>query len=292
MTVNAQRSLAEQFEARRPRLQAIAHRMLGCSGDAEDAVQETWLRLDRSDTDEVRNLDAWLTTVVARISLSILRARRSRPEEVTDARLPETAHEGGEAADPEREALLADSVGLALVVVLDTLGPAERLSFVLHDLFDVPFDQIAPIIERSPVAARQLASRARRRVQGAQAPSSADQRRRHEVVAAFLAASRGGDFEALLAMLDPDVILRADQNAARMGAPAEAFGSVEAAQFLFGRAGGARLALVDGVVGAVWIRGERPLAVFRFMLAGDRIAGIDLIAEQSRMAELDLKIIA
>ncbi|WP_279473265.1 sigma-70 family RNA polymerase sigma factor [Actinomadura darangshiensis] len=292
MTVNAQRPLAELFEARRPRLQAIAHRMLGSSGDAEDAVQEAWLRLSRSEAGEVRDLDAWLTTVVARVSLSILRARRSRREEVTDERLAETTPEGGETADPEREALLADSVGLALLVVLDTLRPAERLSFVLHDLFDVPFDRIAPIIERSPAAARQLASRARRRVQGAETPSAADARRRHEAVAAFLAASRGGDFEALLAMLDPDVILRADQNAARMGAPAEAFGSAEAARFLFGRAGGARPALVDGIAGAVWTRGERTLVVFRFAFAGGRITGIDLIGEQSRIARLDLKLLA
>jgi hypothetical protein len=194
--------------------------------------------------------------VVARVSLSILRARRSRHEELTDGQPPEIVHEGSDRADPEREALLADSVGRALVVVLGTLSPAERLSFVLHDLFDVPFDEIAPIIERSPVAARQLASRARRRIQGAETPSTVDARRMHEAVSAFLAASRGGDFEALLTVLDPGVILRADPSAVRLGAPAESFGSTEVARFLFGRAGGAQLALVDGVTGAVWVRGD------------------------------------
>ena len=291
VTVNAQGLLAELFEARRARLQAVAYRMLGSSGDAEDAVQETWLRLCRSDADEVRNLDAWLTTVVARVSLSILRARRSPHEELTDEQLPEIVHEGSGTPDPEREALLADSVGMALVVVLDTLSPAERLSFVLHDLFDVPFDEIAPIIERSPVAARQLASRARRRIQGAETPSTTDARRRHEVVAAFLTASRGGDFETLLTVLDPDVILRADPNAVRLGAPGESFGSAEVARFLLGRAGGAQLALVDGVTGAVWIRGERPLVVFRFVVVHDLITSINLTAEQRQIDRLELKLL-
>lgn len=284
VTVNAQEPLAELFEARRARLQAVAYRMLGSSGDAEDAVQEAWLRLCRSDTDEVRNLDAWLTTVVARVSLSILRARRSRHEEFADEQLPEIVHESSETPDPEQEALLADSVGMALVVVLDTLSPAERLSFVLHDLFDVHFDEIAPIIERSPAAARQLASRARRRIRGAETPATTDPKRRHEVVAAFLAASRGGDFEALLTVLDPDVILRADQSTVRLGVPAETFGAAEVARFLLGRAGGAQLALVDGVIGAVWpptrIRGERLLVVFRFVVVHDLITSINLTAEQ------------
>jgi RNA polymerase sigma factor (sigma-70 family) len=291
VTENAQGPLAELFEARRARLQAVAYRMLGSSGDAEDAVQEAWLRLCRSDTGEVRNLDAWLTTVVARISLSILRARRSRPEELTDDHVPQTAHEGAETADPEREAVLTDSVGMALVVVLDTLSPAERLSFVLHDLFDVPFDEIAPIIERSPAAARQLASRARRRIQGAQTPPVADAKRRHEVVAAFLAASRGGDFETLLCVLDPDVILRADANAVRLGAPAESFGSADVARFFYGRAGGARLARVDGDTGAVWVRGERPLVVFSFVVARGRITAINLTAEQERIDRLELELL-
>lgn len=291
MTANAQGQLAERFEARRARLQAVAYRMLGSSGDAEDAVQETWLRLCRSDADEVRDLDAWLTTVVARVSLSILRARRSRHEELTDNQLPEVVHDGSYAPDPEREALHADSVGSALVVVLGTLNPMERLAFVLHDLFDVPFDDIAPIIERSPVAARQLASRARRRIHGAEAPSTTDGRRRHEVVAAFLAASRGDGFEALLAVLDPDVILRADPSAVRLGAPAESFGSAEAVRFLFGRAGGAQLALVDGVTGAVWIRGERPLVVFRFVVVHGLITGITLTAEQGQIDRLELKLL-
>ena len=289
VTVNAQGLLAELFEARRARLQAVAYRLLGSSGDAEDAVQETWLRLCRSDAGEVRNLDAWLTTVVARTSVSILRARRSRHEELTDEQLPEIVREGSETQDPEREALLADSIGTALVVVLNTLSPAERVSFVLHDLFDVPFHHIAPIIERSPVATRQLASRARRRIQGAQTPSTTDTRRRHEVVAAFLEASRSGAFEALLTVLDPDVILRADPSAVRLGAPAESFGSAEVAQFLLGRAGGAQLALVDGVTGAVWIRGGRSLVVFRFVVIHDLITSINLIGEQGQIDRLELE---
>jgi RNA polymerase sigma factor (sigma-70 family) len=291
VTANAQGLLAELFEARRARLQAIAYRMLGSPGDAEDAVQETWLRLCRSDADQVRNLDTWLTTVVARVSLSMLRGRGSRHEELTGEELPEVAGEGSETADPEHEALLADSVGTALVVVLHRLGPAERLSFVLHDLFDVPFEEIPPIIERSPAAARQLASRARRRIQGAETPSTADARRRDEAVAAFLAASRGGGFEALLTVLDPDVMLRADPGAVRLGAPAEAFGSAAVARFLVGRAGGAQLALVDGVTGAVWIRGERPLVVFRFVVVHGLIASINLTAEPGQIERLELKIL-
>src|SRR5947208_7219179 len=224
--------LAEQFEAKRTHLRAVACRMLGSLTEADDAVQESWLHLSRSDTSGVENLGGWLTTVVARVCLDMLRSRKSRREESLEASVPEPITSGNGGIDPEQEALLADSVGMALVVVLDTLTPAERLSFVLHDLFDVPFDEIAPIIERSPVAARQLASRARRRIRGAEQPSAIDARRRREVVAAFLAASRGGGFEALLALLDPDVILRADPGAVRLGAPAESFGSGEVARFL------------------------------------------------------------
>ncbi|WP_419998883.1 sigma-70 family RNA polymerase sigma factor [Streptomyces boninensis] len=290
MTVNAQQLQAELFEARRARLQAIAYRMLGSAGDAEDAVQETWLRLCRTDADQVRNLDGWLTTVVARVSVSMLRARGSRNEDLTDEQLLMTDNESSDAPDPERAALFADSVGLALIVVLDTLRPTERVSFVLHDLFDVPFDEVARIIERSPVAARQLASRARRRIRGAETPSAPDVSRRRQIVSAFLRASRGGDFEALLSVLDPDVILRADQNAARMGAPRESFGSAEAARFLRGRAGGAKLALVDGAIGAVW-PGERPLMVFRFGIVGNLITTIDLTAEKSRIDQLQLEVI-
>ncbi|MFF0727920.1 sigma-70 family RNA polymerase sigma factor [Streptomyces sp. NPDC004134] len=291
MTVNAQQLQADLFETRRPRLQAMAYRMLGSSGDAEDAVQEAWIRLCRTDTDQVRNLDAWLTTVVTRVCLSMLRARRSRREDLTDEQVHEPERDRQEAPDPEREALLTDSVGLALIVLLDTLGPAERLSFVLHDLFDVPFDEIGRIIERSPAAARQLASRARRRIQGAATPPAADAKRSREVVSAFLLASRGGDFEALLGVLDPDVVLRADTPAVRLGAPEEAFGAVAAGRFLFGRAGGAKVALVDGAVGAVWIRDDRPLVVFRFGIVGGLITSIGLTAERSRIDGLKLEVL-
>src|ERR687895_2903746 len=209
--------LAQQFEDHRARLRAVAYRMLGSLTEADDAVQETWLRLSRSNADEVENLGGWLTTVVARVSLNILRSRRSRREDPLDLRMPEPMIDRADGTDPEHEALLADSVGLALLVVLETLNPAERLAFVLHDMFAVPFDEIAPIVDRSPAAARQLASRARRRVQGETTMPDADLTLQREVVNAFLAASRGGDLEALMELLDPDVVLRADGGALRAG---------------------------------------------------------------------------
>src|SRR5919197_2450234 len=202
--------LAEQFEEHRTRLRAVAYRMLGSLSEADDAVQETWLRLNRIDADEVENLGGWLTTVVARVSLNVLRSRRSRREEPLDVHIPEPIVDRADGTDPEHEALLADSVGLALLVVLDTLNPAERLAFVLHDMFAVPFDEIAPIVDRSPEAARQLASRARRRIQGENTIPDADLDTQREVLDAFIAASREGDFETLLEVLDPDVVLRAD----------------------------------------------------------------------------------
>jgi RNA polymerase sigma factor (sigma-70 family) len=215
------RLLAEQFEANRAHLRAVAYRMLGSMNEAEDAVQESWLRLSRSDTSDVENLGGWLTRVVARVCLDMLRSRKSRREEAL-AELPEAAINAEETVDPEHEAVMADSIGLALFVVLDTLNPAERLAFVLHDLFGVSFEEIGPIVGRSSTAARQLASRARRRVQGSRAdedsvPSEADPDSRRKVVEAFLAASRGGDFQALLSLLDPDVVLRADPAAVAMG---------------------------------------------------------------------------
>src|ERR687893_2266400 len=209
--------LAQQFEEHRTRLRAVAYRMLGSLSEADDAVQETWLRLSRIDSDEVENLGAWLTTVVARVSLNILRSRRSRREEPFDVRMPEPIIDPADGTHPEHEALLADSVGLALLVVLETLNPAERLAFVLHDMFAVLFDGIAPIVDRSPEAARQLASRARRRVQGENAIPDADLDTQREVVDAFLAAAREGDFEGLLEVLDPDVVLRADRGAVAIG---------------------------------------------------------------------------
>src|SRR3954447_20483781 len=209
--------LARHFEEHRTRLRAVAYRMLGSLSEADDAVQETWLRLNRVDADEVENLGGWLTTVVARASLTMLRSRRSQREEPLDVRMPEPIVDRADGTDPEHEALLADSVGLALLVVLETLNPAERLAFVLHDMFAVPFDEIAPIVDRSPEAARQLASRARRRVQGERVVPDPDLDRQREVVDAFLAASRAGDFDALVAVLDPDVVLRADRGAVAIG---------------------------------------------------------------------------
>ena len=222
--------LAEQFEAERSHLRAVAYRMLGSLSEADDAVQESWLHLSRADTSGVVNLSGWLTTVVARVCLDMLRSRRSRREEPLGEDVSEPMMSREDGIDPEQEALLADSVGLALLVVLETLAPAERLAFVLHDLFDVPFDEIAPIVGRSPTAARQLASRARRRVQGAETAQDADLSRQRAVVDAFLAASRGGDFEALLAVLDPDVVLRADPAAVSMGASEEIHGAPAAAR--------------------------------------------------------------
>src|SRR5712691_1167021 len=250
--------LAEQFEAERPHLRAVAYRMLGSLSEADDAVQESWLHLSRSNTSGVENLGGWLTTVVARVCLDMLRSRNSRREEPLGAHVPDliVSREGG--IDPEHEALLADSVGLALLVVLDTLNPAERLAFVLHDLFAVPFDEIAPIVGRSPTAARQLASRARRRVQGASTVPDTDRARQREVVDAFLAASRGGDFAALLALLDPDVVLRADRTAGDMGASSEVRGAAAVADTFSKRALGAQWALVNGAAGLVWAPAGQP----------------------------------
>ena len=245
--------LAERFEANRTHLRAVAYRMLGSLSEADDAVQEAWLRLSRSDTSGVENLGGWLTTVVARVCLDMLRSRKSRREEPLDAHVPEPIVSRADGIDPEHEALLADSVGLALLVVLETLAPAERLAFVLHDMFAVPFDEIAPIVGRSPTAARQLASRARRRVQGAATVPDADLTRQREVVDAFLAAARGGDFDALLAVLDPDVVLRADRAAVPPGASREVRGAAAVAK-QGGHVGGARAAqpaLVNGAVGVV-----------------------------------------
>lgn len=276
--------LAERFEANRTHLRAVAYRMLGSSSEADDAVQEAWIRLSRSDTSEVRNLGGWLTTVVARVCLDMLRSRKSRREESLDTYLSEPV----DSLDPEREALLADSVGPALLVVLDTLAPAERLAFVLHDMFDVPFDEIATIVGRSPAAARQLASRARRRIQGADTVADADQSLRRRVVDAFLKASREGDFDALLALLDPNVVLRADQATVRTGADPEVRGARAVAQTFSGRARHARLALVDGAAGAVWSVAGRPRVVFGFTIAEGKIVGIELLADPDHLSRLDL----
>jgi RNA polymerase sigma factor (sigma-70 family) len=292
--------LAEQFEASRGHLRAVAYRMLGSRSEAEDAVQDVWLRLSRSDTGDVENLRGWLTTVVARVCLDMLRSRKSRREDPLDADGAEPISED-KADHPGRDIELADSVGLALLVVLETLAPAERVAFVLHDMFDLPFDDIAPIVGRSPAAARQLASRARRRVKGGAPAGDADRARRQEVVEAFLAAARGGDFEGLLAVLDPDVVLRADHAAvatslarAAAGAPPlspEMRGAQAVAETFKGRAQGAKRALVDGALGLAWAPGGQPRAVFSFTVADGRIVGIDLIADPDRIQQLDVVLV-
>lgn len=287
--------LAERFEANRGRLQAVAYRMLGSRSEAEDAVQEAWLRLARTDADAVENLGGWLTTVVARVCLDMLRARKSRREDALDADTPEIAAP----EDAERDRSMADSVGLALLVVLETLAPAERVAFVLHDMFDLPFDQIAPILDRTPVAVRQLASRARRRVQGASPMSEADNARRAEAINAFLAASRGGDFAALMSVLDPDVVLTVDATALQMGAGRQGApqlapqmrGAAAVAEAFKGRAAAAQTALVDGVMGVVWAPGGKPRVVFDIAIAKGRITEIELVADPDRLQHLTVEIV-
>jgi len=283
--------LAEQFERNRSRLRAVAYRMLGSLSDADDAVQESWLRLSRSDAHGIENLTGWLTTVVARVSLNMLRSRKSRREESLGARVPDPIIDRVDRPDPEHSALLADSVGLALLIILDTLAPDARLAFVLHDMFAVPFDDIAPIVGRSPAAARQLASRARRRVQGSTAtPYAADVARQREVVEAFLAAARAGDFDALLAVLDPDVVLRADQGTLRVVRGARA---VTEGALTFSRlAQSARLALVNGVPGIIArLPDGRPMAVMGFTVARGKIVEIDILADPGRLRHVDLGVL-
>jgi RNA polymerase sigma factor (sigma-70 family) len=282
--------LTKGFEANRTHLRAVAYRMLGSTGEADDAVQEAWIRLHRSGAFDVENLGGWLTTVVARVCLDMLRSRTSRREEPFDDGRPEQVAEPKGATDPEYEAMLADSVGLALLVVLDRLTPAERVSFVLHDMFGVPFDEIAPIVGRWPAAARQLASRARRRVGGAEEPET-DPTRQRAVVDAFLAAARGGDFEALLALLDPEVVARADSAGVAMGAAAEVRGAAAVAETFAGRARAAQPALVGGAPGLLWAQGGEPRVVFGFTFGDGRILGIDLIADPDRIRELDVSVL-
>jgi RNA polymerase sigma factor (sigma-70 family) len=284
--------LAERFEEHRTHLTAVAYRILGSPADADDAVQEAWLRLARSDSSQVENLGGWLTTVVARVSLNMLQSRKTRREDPVGSHLPDKITGSADGTGPEHQAVLADSVGLALLVVLDTLTPAERLAFVLHDMFAMPFEEIAPIVERSPAATRQLASRARRRVQGADTTPDADLTRRREIVQAFLAASRNGDLGALVAALDPDVLLRADHAAVRMGAEAEVRGAAAVSAFFSGRARAARLVLINGVTGAVWMQGGRPRVVFSFTLDGGKITAIDLLSDPAVLSQLDLVTLA
>jgi RNA polymerase sigma factor (sigma-70 family) len=277
--------LTAQFEAHRTHLRTVAYRMLGSVAEAEDAVQEAWLRLDRTDTSDVANLGGWLTTVVARVCLTMLQSRKSRREDPIGSQLPDPV--AGHHDGPEHEAVLADSVGLALLVVLDQLAPAERLAFVLHDLFAVPFEEIAPIVERTPTAARQLASRARRRVQGA--TTTPDLVRQREIVDAFLAAARGGDFDALLELLDPEIVLRADAATIRMGSDNETRGRHAVAETFSGRARGARTAIVDGAVGAVWMQGGRPRVVFGFTVIAGKIVEIELLSNPDYLAEAEVE---
>ncbi|HEX6513357.1 MAG TPA: sigma-70 family RNA polymerase sigma factor [Chloroflexota bacterium] len=282
--------LAERFEADRARLHAVAYRMLGSESEAEDAVQEAWLRLSRADTTEVENLSGWLTTVVARVCLDLLRSRKSRREEPLTPEL----HLLPDAAGPEHEALLAESVGSALLVVLQRLAPAERVAFVLHDLFGVSFEEIASIVGRSPVAARQLASRARRRVQGTGGDDPVANLARHQaIVEAFFRASRGGDFKALLSVLDPDVALRGDEQARRMGQglPQLRGARAVAEQFTVWRMGTAQLALIDGVPGAVWTAKGRPRAVFGFTVRDGKITAIEVTADAQRLRRMNIEIL-
>src|SRR5579859_4088527 len=283
--------LAEQFEANRPHLRSVAYRMLGSLAEADDAVQESWLHLSRAGTSDVKNLGGWLTTIVARVCLDMLRARESRREESLGERTPDpiASREGG--VDPEYEAVTADSVGLALLVVLETLAPPERLAFVLHDLFGVSFEEIAPIVGRNSAAARQLASRARRRVQGATPNGEADVERQRQIVDAFMAASREGNLQRLLSLLDPEVVLRADAAVVRRPRAAmapEVVGAQEVAAAFVGRAYGVRLALLDGVPGGVWLHNGRARAAFCFRFAGDRIIGIDMVGDAEHLRQMDV----
>jgi RNA polymerase sigma factor (sigma-70 family) len=299
--MNEETWLTKQFEAHRTHLRAVAYRMLGSAPEADDAVQEAWLRLNRADSRDVENLGGWLTTVVARVCLDMLRSRKARREESLPAQQSEPASSHVAASDPERAAVLADSVGPALLVVLETLAPAERVAFVLHDTFGVPFEEIASIVGRSPTAARQLASRARRRIQGGAIVLEPDIEREREVVSAFLAASRDGDFDRLVALLDPEVVLRADQvavdaAAARRAAGAPALsrvvrGSSAVAKTFSGRAQAARIALVDGAVGAAWAPGGQPRAAFGFTVGDGKIVEIEVLADPETLKRLDVKLL-
>src|SRR5438874_1132045 len=288
-------SLAERFEAHRAHLRQVAYRMLGSLSEAEDAVQESWLRLTRAEGSEIENLGGFLTTVVARVSLDMLRSRKSRREEPLPAPVPEPAPGSTPMVDPEYEAVLADSVGLALLVVLERLAPAERLAFVLHDMFAIPFEEIAPIVGRSPAAARQLASRARRRVQGPASASSADLARQRDVVDAFLSALRAGDIQGLLEVLDPDLVVRADAVAASGGAATEVRGAEpwakQALAAYWRGARSARAALVDGAVGAVIAPRGRLFRVLTFTISAGKIVAMDVVGDPARLGQLEVAVL-
>ncbi|HEY1591852.1 MAG TPA: RNA polymerase sigma factor SigJ [Solirubrobacteraceae bacterium] len=293
--MDEQQWLAERFEQQRPRLRAVAYRMLGSLSEADDAVQEAWIRLSRSDSSEIENLDGWLTTVVARLSLNMLRSRRTRREEPWGPRMPEPIIDPASGVDPEHEALLADSVGLAMLVVLETLTPPERLAFVLHDMFGISFDEIAPIVDRSPATARQLASRARRRVRGRAPEGEPDLKRQREVIGAFIAASREGDFDALVAVLDPDVVLRADSGP---GVPPGASLEVRGAEAVASRALSfsrmdlvAQPALINGAAGAVSLKDGEPFSIAAVTVRNGRIVELDFVSDPEILARLDLTLL-
>ncbi len=288
-----QELFGEQFEARRDHLRAVAYRMLGSRGEADDAVQEAWIRLSRSDASAIDNLGGWLTTGVARVSLDMLRSRASRREEPRGDQISDLAR--ADSDDPESDALLADSVGAALLVVLDTLTPAERLAFVLHDTFGVPFDEIGPIVGRSSDAAKMLASRARQKVRGVDSTVEADPVRQRAVVDAFLAAARRGDFDALLAVLDPDVVQRADAAAVRMatrkGVPEVVRGARGVAEIFSGGAQTAQPALIDGAIGLVWAMDGRPRVAWDFTIRDGKVVHIDMLRDRETLDRLELTLL-
>jgi RNA polymerase sigma factor (sigma-70 family) len=283
--------LTSEFEENRPRLQAVAHRMLGSRAEAEDAVQEAWLRLGTADAEGIDNLGGWLTTVTARVCLDRLRRRQARPEHEARPPLPADLPDDAEGEDPAQQALLAESVGAALLVVLESLGPAERVAFVLHDVFAVPFDEVAEVLDRSPEAARQLASRARRRVQQRTPAGDVDPVRQRDAVEAFLRAARGGDFEGLVRVLHPDVVLQPDAAALRMGAMRETHGAEGVAQLLAGGAQTARLAVVEGLAGLVWVPAGRIRGVIRFTVVDGRITAIDVVGDAERIGDLEVVVL-
>ena len=289
--------LAERFEAHRTHLRAVAYRMLGSLSEADDAVQETWLRLHRADTSNVENLGGWLTTVASRVCLDMLRSRASRGEASLEVRVPDPIVSREDGVDPEHQALLADAVGLALLVVLETLEPAERIAFVLHDMFDVPFEEIAPLVERTEAATRQLASRARRRVKEMAPAPDADLTHQREVVDAFVAAARDGDLDKLLTVLDPDIVLRADYGAAPALGSRKLHGATAVSKqaLTFSRLGGPELvrhpALVNGAAGLVVTRAGQPFSIMAFAITGGKIVAIDILADPERLRRLDLALL-
>ena len=292
--MDEQEWLAGQFEEQRPHLRAVAYRMLGSLSEADDAVQEAWLRLSRSDASEIENLGGWLTTVVARVSLNMLRSRNTRREQPLDVHVPDPIVDPADGTNPEHETLLADSVGLALLVVLETLSPPERLAFVLHDMFSVPFDEIAQMLERSPEAVRQLASRARRRVRGGAPVPDADLNAQWEVVDAFLAAARSGEFERLVAVLDPEIVLRADAGARRAGLSRVVRGAeaVASQALTFHRLDLVmRPALVNGAAGVVAMRDGQPFSVMGCTISAGKVVEMNILADPERLRELDLTVL-